>query len=616
MASSGGVGGRYMAYSPSPSAPHSPHPSSLRSASSALLDQEKYLSELLAERHKLSPFMPVLPITYRLLNQEIMRVTTLLGNASVLGQSGLEHASPLASGGIFSNGGADMNGLASRFQSEISGLMQPSSTQNWLSSQSSSSGLIVKRAIRVDIPIDKYPNYNFVGRLLGPRGNSLKRVEASTECRVLIRGRGSIKDPGREDMMRGKPGYEHLNEPLHILVEAELPVEIIDARLMQAREILEDLLKPVDETHDFYKKQQLRELAMLNGTLREEGSPMSGSVSPFHNSLVLLKKWCFLLQQQAEKCSNSIAQAHEILVVAQSCRVTNNVGFDSFSVSDNTSNKQRMMPASRSGRLDTELEWLSARNTDSTNLNDEQNWLLLKDYSHIFLGLNLNRNWLNPAVTNNVRIGVNSNQSAFGLLELFGDCNHIFLGLNLHRNYWNLITSGFVEVAALFGRSLTNTNKNVESRDEEPIKASPLPNCSTPQNKTHFSLHRDCTRFLKSQPPKAASRRFARLPSKKTFVERSNTSFNTPLLNSAGILSPLVSSRLLPCLEKAWPVILQAAILDAVPMNSDRTGYSKTAAENNIRIFILFQGLQATPGKQMITLGSAKVKFGTTSLSY
>lgn len=39
--------------------------------------------------------------------------------------------------------------------------------------------------------------FNFVGRLLGPRGNSLKRVEASTECRVLIRGCGSIKDPAR-----------------------------------------------------------------------------------------------------------------------------------------------------------------------------------------------------------------------------------------------------------------------------------------------------------------------------------------------------------------------------------------------------------------------------------
>ncbi|KAM1552907.1 hypothetical protein PS1_005698 [Malus domestica] len=298
MSSSGG--GRYMACSPSPSAPHSPHLSGLRSASSSAAlvaaEQEKYLSELLGERHKLSPFLPVLPNCNRLLNQEILRVTTLLGNASVLGQSGIELASPLASRGMFSNGGADVNGWASRFQSEVlqfilpllrqmSGLLQSSSTQNWLSPQSSSSGLIVKRTIRVDIPVDKYPNYNFVGRLLGPRGNSLKRVEVTTECRVLIRGRGSIKDPTKEEMMRGKPGYEHLNEPLHILVEAELPVEIIDTRLLQAREVLEDLLRPVDESQDFYKKQQLRELAMLNGTLREEGSPMSGSVSPFHNSL-------------------------------------------------------------------------------------------------------------------------------------------------------------------------------------------------------------------------------------------------------------------------------------------------------------------------------------------
>ncbi|ONK69308.1 uncharacterized protein A4U43_C05F21490 [Asparagus officinalis] len=279
--------GRYMAYSPSPStAPHSPHISGIRNATSVLAEQEKYLSELLAERHKLSPFMPVLPHSYRLLNQEILRVTTLLGNASLLDQSGLEQGSPLTTGGLFSNGAAaDLNGWASPFQSERLGFLQPSSATSWLGSQGSSSSLVVKKTMRVDIPVDKYPSFNFVGRLLGPRGNSLKRVEASTDCRVLIRGRGSIKDPTREDMMRGKPGYEHLNEPLHILVEAELPVDIIDTRLMQAREILEDLLKPVDESQDFFKKQQLRELAMLNGTLREEGSSMSGSVSPFNNNL-------------------------------------------------------------------------------------------------------------------------------------------------------------------------------------------------------------------------------------------------------------------------------------------------------------------------------------------
>jgi protein quaking len=39
-----------------------------------------------------------------------------------------------------------------------------------------------------------------------------------------------------------------------------------------------------EETYDFFKKQQLRELAMLNGTLREETPPWNGNVSPFNNS--------------------------------------------------------------------------------------------------------------------------------------------------------------------------------------------------------------------------------------------------------------------------------------------------------------------------------------------
>ena len=42
-----------------------------------------------------------------------------------------------------------------------------------------------------------FVQFNFIGRLLGPRGNSLKRIEASTGCRVFIRGKGSIKDSGK-----------------------------------------------------------------------------------------------------------------------------------------------------------------------------------------------------------------------------------------------------------------------------------------------------------------------------------------------------------------------------------------------------------------------------------
>ena len=49
----------------------------------------------------------------------------------------------------------------------------------------------------------------------------------------------------KEEKLRGRPGYEHLNEPLHILIEGDLPVNIVDIRLRQAQEIIEELLKPV-----------------------------------------------------------------------------------------------------------------------------------------------------------------------------------------------------------------------------------------------------------------------------------------------------------------------------------------------------------------------------------
>lgn len=49
----------------------------------------------------------------------------------------------------------------------------------------------------------------------------------------------------KEQSLKGRPGYEHLNEQLHILIEAELPANVVDLRLKQAKEIIEELLKPV-----------------------------------------------------------------------------------------------------------------------------------------------------------------------------------------------------------------------------------------------------------------------------------------------------------------------------------------------------------------------------------
>lgn len=280
--------GNYFQYSPSGlhSSPHNP----IRPSSASLDRESRYLAELLAERHKLGPFMQVLPFCSRLLNQEIVRASGLAQGQSFVDHERMEHGSPLRSGGgVHSNGGLmELEGW-SGLQTEENGYLQrmgifQASSLGWNAAPGAPTSPVVKKVVRLDVPVDKFPNYNFVGRLLGPRGNSLKRVEATTQCRVFIRGRGSVKDSIKEEKLRDKPGYEHLNEPLHVLVEAELPADAIDAHLNQAVAVLEDRLKPVDESFDYYKKQQLRELAMLNGTLREESPHLSPSVSPFNST--------------------------------------------------------------------------------------------------------------------------------------------------------------------------------------------------------------------------------------------------------------------------------------------------------------------------------------------
>ncbi|KAM7496339.1 hypothetical protein LguiA_020753 [Lonicera macranthoides] len=250
----------------------------------------QYLAELLAERQKLGPFMQILPICTRLLNQEILRVSGMISNQGFSDYDRLQRGSPSPLNSLDIMPDVGPKGLGRWNGNGWNGLQHerlggpPGLTMDWQAAPGSPSSYIAKRLLRLEIPVDNYPNFNFVGRLLGPRGNSLKRVEASTGCRVYIRGKGSIKDAAKEESLRGRPGYEHLNDPLHILIEAELPVNIVDVRLRQAQEIIEELLKPVDESLDLYKRQQLRELAMLNSNFREESPRPRGSVSPFGSS--------------------------------------------------------------------------------------------------------------------------------------------------------------------------------------------------------------------------------------------------------------------------------------------------------------------------------------------
>lgn len=52
----------------------------------------------------------------------------------------------------------------------------------------------VSRSEKVYVPVKEHPDYNFVGRILGPRGMTAKQLEQETGCKIMVRGKGSMRD--------------------------------------------------------------------------------------------------------------------------------------------------------------------------------------------------------------------------------------------------------------------------------------------------------------------------------------------------------------------------------------------------------------------------------------
>ncbi|MDP2439356.1 MAG: KH domain-containing protein [archaeon] len=115
----------------------------------------------------------------------------------------------------------------------------------------------LRSSTKVYIPFRQYPDYNFIGIIIGPRGQTQKELEAATGAKIAIRGRGSTKDG------RGA-GKNQDDDELHVLITAET-----DGQMKAAIKRVEQLLVPVDEGKNEHKRQQLRKLAEYNGTLRE-----------------------------------------------------------------------------------------------------------------------------------------------------------------------------------------------------------------------------------------------------------------------------------------------------------------------------------------------------------
>lgn len=115
------------------------------------------------------------------------------------------------------------------------------------------------------IPQEQHPDINFVGLLIGPRGNTLKAMEKDTGAKIIIRGKGSVKEGkvGRKD---GQP-LPGEDEPLHAFITAPNP-EAVRKAVDKIKDVIRQGIE-VPEGHNDLRRMQLRELAQLNGTLRE-----------------------------------------------------------------------------------------------------------------------------------------------------------------------------------------------------------------------------------------------------------------------------------------------------------------------------------------------------------
>ncbi|KAJ2747065.1 hypothetical protein GGI20_000869 [Coemansia sp. BCRC 34301] len=117
---------------------------------------------------------------------------------------------------------------------------------------------------KVFIPVEDNPGLNFIGLLIGPRGNTLKKIEGDSGSKISIRGKGSIKEGKRRDDALIPGADEELH--CHIVADTE---EKVKRGVRIVREIIQKACV-TPEGHNDLKRNQLRELAALNGTLRDD----------------------------------------------------------------------------------------------------------------------------------------------------------------------------------------------------------------------------------------------------------------------------------------------------------------------------------------------------------
>ncbi|KAL0317770.1 UNVERIFIED_CONTAM: Splicing factor-like protein 1 [Sesamum angustifolium] len=102
------------------------------------------------------------------------------------------------------------------------------------------------------VPEKEYPKYNFIGLILGPKGNTQKKMEKKTGAKILLRGKGSGEPHPSED------------DDLHVRVEAANQ-QALDAAVA----MIEKLLIPVEDQNNDTKELSWLSLRNSRGTYKD-----------------------------------------------------------------------------------------------------------------------------------------------------------------------------------------------------------------------------------------------------------------------------------------------------------------------------------------------------------
>jgi len=118
----------------------------------------------------------------------------------------------------------------------------------------------VRVSVKVNVPVAEHPKFNFVGKLLGPRGSSLKRLQERTRTRMAVFGSGSVRSRQKEEelLASGDPKYAHLKQPLHLQISAlAAPAE---AHLRIATALTEVRPYLIPDSNDLIRQRQRQKL--------------------------------------------------------------------------------------------------------------------------------------------------------------------------------------------------------------------------------------------------------------------------------------------------------------------------------------------------------------------